>query len=281
MSGPVANLRASPPGGRGSASRRPSILRSAVTSAEHRETSRTTRRTVVRIVLGVALVAAVAGVLHVVTDGEAFGAAELTPVSLSYLSIFLLIAGDAVFPILPGETTLNAASTLAAGGDLVLALVIIAGALGAIVGDSVLFALARRSRGRVEPKVQAARSNARVESVLSYLGDNRKILLVFARYVPGLRFVVNASLGLSDLPYREFLPWSALGAVLWSTYTCGLAYWVGSAIEDYPLASVYVSGAITTTLIAILFLRERRRRRRQARPTDGDAPAAPPTPTTP
>jgi hypothetical protein len=37
---------------------------------------------------------------------------------------------------------------------------------------------------------------------------------------------------------------------------------VGSAIEDYPLASVIVSGAITTGLISILFLRERRRRRR-------------------
>jgi hypothetical protein len=48
-------------------------------------------------------------------------------------------------------------------------------------------------------------------------------------------------------------------------YTCLLAYWVGSAIEDYPVASMMVSGAITTALIAILFLRERRRRRRADR----------------
>ena len=66
--------------------------------------------------------------------------------------------------------------------------------------------------------------------------------------------------GLSDLPYLKFLPWSALGAVTWATYTCLLAYWVGSTIEDYPLAWVIISGAITTALISILFLRERRRR---------------------
>ena len=236
----------------------------------------TTRITpLVRVVLVIALVVAVAAVLHVLADGEAFGAADQSPVVLSYSTVFLLIAGDAVFPVLPGETTLNAASTLAAGGDLVLWMVMAAGALGAIVGDSVLFALARRSRRRIEPKVQAARNNARVASALDYLGENRKILLVFARYVPGLRFVVNASMGLSDIRYREFLPWSAFGAVLWSVYTCGLAYWVGSTIEDYPLASVYVSAAITTSLIAILFLRERRRRRRRG-PHGGPRPDGPP-----
>ena len=227
----------------------------------------------VRILLGVAVVVVIAAVLQVITDGEAFGVAEQTPVGLSYFSIFLLVAGDAVIPILPGETTLNAASTLAAGGDLSLVLVMMAGALGAIVGDSTLFALARRNRRRVQPKVQAARSDPRVGSALDYLGDNRKILLVFARYVPGLRFVVNATMGLSDLPYLQFLPWSALGGILWSVYTCALAYWVGSTIEDYPLASIIVSGAITTALISILFLRERRRRRK-GRVADGDASPA-------
>lgn len=43
-------------------------------------------------------------------------------------------------------------------------------------------------------------------------------------------------MGLSDLPYLKFLPWSALGGILRSVYTCALAYWVGSTIEDYPLS---------------------------------------------
>ena len=45
---------------------------------------------------------------------------------------------DAVCPIFPGETTLNAASTLAANGKLHLWLVIVAAAVGAILGDSAL-----------------------------------------------------------------------------------------------------------------------------------------------
>lgn len=86
--------------------------------------------------------------------------------------------------------------------------------------------------------------------------------------MPGLRFVINTTMGLSDRPYRQFIPWSALGGVLWSTYTCLLAYWVGSKVDDYPMASVYISGAITTLLMAGFFLADRRRGKRSALATE-------------
>jgi membrane-associated protein len=220
---------------------------------------RPSRRAVVAI-LGVAILVAVVALLFTIDGGDAFSLAEQDPPALSYLSIFLLVAADAVMPIFPGETTLNAASVVAAQGDLSLAWVIVAGALGAIIGDSTLFWIARRASGRIRPQVDRARNNQRVATAMDYLGDNAKILLVFGRYVPGLRFVTNTTMGLSDMPYREYLPWSALGGAGWSVYTCLLAYWVGSTIEDYPVASMLLSGAITTALIALLFLRERRAR---------------------
>jgi membrane-associated protein len=63
------------------------------------------------------------------------------------------------------------------------------------------------------------------------------------------------------MPYRAFLPWSALGGVLWSVYTCGLAYLVGSALDDFPLASVVISGLITSVVIVGFFMHARRRAR--------------------
>jgi membrane-associated protein len=50
-----------------------------------------------------------------------------------------LVFLDAVVPVFPGETTLNAASTLASQGTLDLWLVILAGAFGAIADDSSLY----------------------------------------------------------------------------------------------------------------------------------------------
>jgi membrane-associated protein len=214
------------------------------------------------IAAAVALVVLAVAVLFALDDGDGLGLIKGGD-SLSYVLVFLLIAGDAVFPIFPGETTLNAAATLASQGELELWLVILAGALGAIVGDSTLFLLARRSAARLQPKLDRAMRNKRVAAAFEYLDRGAPALLVFGRYVPGLRFVINTTMGLSGRPYRDFIPWSALGGLAWSTYTCLLAYWVGSKIDDYPLASVYISGAITTLLMAGFYFTERRRRRRR------------------
>ncbi len=83
--------------------------------------------------------------------------------------------------------------------------------------------------------------------------------------MPGVRFVVNSTYGLSHFPYRRFLLWSAIGGTVWSVYTCLLAYAVGTALEDFPLASVIISGAITTILMGVIFLRVRHTRRAAAR----------------
>ena len=90
------------------------------------------------------------------------------------------------------------------------------------------------------------------------------LLIVGGRYVPGMRFAVNASMGLSDIPYRCFLPWSVLGGVLWSIYTCGLAYLVASTLAGFPFASMVIAAVITSCVIVATYFVYRRRQRRVA-----------------
>jgi hypothetical protein len=87
--------------------------------------------------------------------------------------------------------------------------------------------------------------------------------------VPGVRFAVNVSMGLIEYPYRRFLLFSAIGGTLWATYTSLLAYWIGGALTDFPIASIVISGLITTILIAAVYWIDRRRRAGEAesRPT--------------
>jgi membrane-associated protein len=207
------------------------------------------------------LVVAVAVVVTLVSIGGDDGFAQISPdnPTRTYIFTFFFVAADAVVPIFPGETTLNAASTFAADGDLELWLVIVLGALGAIIGDSSLYWIARKSSARITPQLERARKNKRVGAALDFLDRGAHVLLVFGRYVPGLRFVINSTMGMTEYPYRKYLPWSALGGALWSTYTCLLAYAVGSSLDNYPLASVYISGLITTVLMAVIFLLVRRR----------------------
>ncbi len=224
------------------------------------------RRTVLIGVGTVAVVVVVAILLHSgAGDGLGLIAAHA---GSSYLGVAGLIFLDAVCPVFPGETTLNAASTLAAQGTLSIWLVMLAGAVGAVLGDSALYWVSRLFSDRLAKQVEHAKQNEKVASALELLGDNAGVLLICGRFVPGVRFVVNCTYGIAKLPYRRFLLWSALGGTIWAVYTCALAYAVGTALEDFPLASVIISGAITTVLMGIIFWTVRRNRQQHRAATD-------------
>lgn len=221
---------------------------------------------VLAVLLGALCVAAA---ISYMANGDGISVVDAANPTLTYLGVFALVALDGVVPIFPGETTLNAASTAAAQGTLELLAVIVMGALGAIVGDSALFWLARLSSRKVAPQLQRAKLNRQVRQALEIMDASAPILIVGGRYVPGLRFVVNATMGLSTMRYPRFLAWSVMSGTLWSVYTCVLAYKIGLSLGEYPLASVFISGLVTTTAIAVVFMVLRHHRaqaRRQMEP---------------
>ncbi len=57
---------------------------------------------------------------------------------------------------------------------------------------------------------------------------------------------------------RRFLLWSSVGGITWSIYTCALAYWIGTALADYPIASIAISGVVTTVIFGAAYLVYRR-----------------------
>jgi membrane-associated protein len=198
------------------------------------------------------------------------------PNQVAYVMCLLFVWFDAVIPIFPGETTLSAASTIAAGGGLTLGLIMVAGALGAILGDTSLFWIARKSSAKMKPHLDKALENPKVRVAWESLDRSPGLLIVAGRYVPGMRFAVNASMGLSNIPYRRFFGWSVLSGVLWSVYTCALAYWVSTTLAGFPLASLIISSLITSGALAAVYFVERHKLKaaKGAGPTDASAEAA-------
>jgi membrane protein DedA with SNARE-associated domain len=171
----------------------------------------------------------------------------------SYIIIAALVAGDAVIPILPGETTLNSAAVLAAQGRMDVLLICVAGSIGAIVGDSIVFWIARGSSGWLHDRLASAAQHERLNRVIEIFGRAAPLAIVFGRYVPGVRLAVNFAMGgLVGMPWPRFLVWSAIGGTSWATYTTLLAYAVGTALSGFPVASVVISGLVTTVILAIL-----------------------------
>jgi membrane protein DedA with SNARE-associated domain len=237
------------------------------------------RRTIFWLVVGLVgllLLAMVGTIVFSLLDKDGvFGlVADFEDEVVAYFSVFGLIFADAIVPIFPGETTLNTASVAASQGQLQLWLVIVAGALGAVLGDSALYWIARTGPRSLKAKLRAAsEKDERVASGLDLIGRSGPLLIACGRFVPGVRFAVGASMGLIEYPYRRFLLWSAIGGVAWASYTCALAYWIGTALADFPVVSIVISGVVTTILIGGVYLIDRRRQASDTKPTiAGDSP---------
>jgi membrane protein DedA with SNARE-associated domain len=179
---------------------------------------------------------------------------------VAYFTVFGLVFADAIVPIFPGETTLTTASVAAADGELVLALVIVAGALGAILGDNALYWISRTGPKSLKARLEAAsKKDERVASGLDLLGRSGPLLIACGRFVPGVRFAVNVMMGMTEYPYRRFLLFSAIGGAAWAAYTCVLAYLVSTALADFALASIVISGLITSVLVGGVYWIDRHR----------------------
>ena len=149
------------------------------------------------------------------------------------LIIFAVALLDSVIPIVPGETTVIAGGVAAGAGNQTLALVILAGAFGAFLGDNLAYTIGNRFEPRVN--AWAARKPNRADRLDQAGHQIRKRggpLLITARFIPGGRTVLTVSSGLTQQPRRWFATWVAVAALIWATYAAGLGYLFGQAFED-------------------------------------------------
>jgi membrane-associated protein len=174
----------------------------------------------------------------------------------AYLAVLALVAFDAVLPMLPGEASVTAAAVLAGLGYLDIRLVLLAGALGAIAGDSVAFWIGRGGRGRIYDRLIGLAGPHRVEQVEMIIRRRRAPLIIFGRYVPIGRLVVNLGAG-ALLSYRQFLPLSIVAGLLWSAQASLIVYFIGQAVNQ-PVLGVVISVAAMVVLVGLLGALERK-----------------------
>ena len=180
---------------------------------------------------------------------------DLADIGHPYLVITAFVILDAVVPVFPSESLLTAGSTAIAAGatDMRLGPLILAGCIGAVLGDSLLFGLSRTfARPSLTRRVERAQQDERAAAAMRVLGRRAGLLITAGRFVPGLRFIVNVTMGIGEIPYLRFLPWAALGGFLWSLYTCVVTFAIGQALGAYPVLSFLVSVAVTGAILVLV-----------------------------
>src|SRR6476620_5453360 len=153
----------------------------------------------------------------------------------AYAIVFLFAFLDALVPIVPSETAVITAGVVAASGDLSLALIVPAAAVGAFLGDNTVYLIGRRFGGRATERFfSGEKARERMDWADEQLRERGGELIVIGRFIPGGRTAVALSAGTLGYPWRRFVLFDAAAALIWALYATLLGYFGGRAFEDAP-----------------------------------------------
>lgn len=184
-----------------------------------------------------------------------------------FLAIVLIIALlDSVIPVVPSETTViigGVAASAAGDGPYPVILVIIAGAIGAFLGDNISFELGHRASHLIERRAARKESTAKkLKWASDQIEERGGLLLITARFIPGGRTALTLTCGFTHQSRRWFSSWVAVAVTIWATYASVLGYTFGSQFEDdHTLAFLLAFGAALTITLFIEVIRYARKRR--------------------
>ncbi|WP_406055639.1 DedA family protein [Kribbella sp. NBC_00889] len=166
--------------------------------------------------------------------------------------------------VLPGETALVVAGFAARQGWIALWPMVAVAVGSAALGDSVGYEVGRR----LGPRLRSSRLGRRVgddrwrrtDDFLRRYGG-RAVLL--GRFTAGLRALTPGMAGMAQMPYlRTFLPWNAVGALVWGAGCVLLGYAFAASLATLAHALTYVPLVLIAVAAAVLVVRIRRKHRR-------------------
>jgi membrane-associated protein len=171
------------------------------------------------------------------------------PSNLGYLALAVLVGGESLGLLLPGETAILTAGVLARSGSLDLFLVLPIAACAAIVGDGIGFLLGRRGLRMflVMRGPWRARRARFVERGEDFFARHGPPAVFFGRWVVFARVTIPWLAGASGMPPRRFFLYNVLGGSTWSITVALAGYAFG-------LAAGAVFTGVTVAVLALLLV---------------------------
>jgi membrane protein DedA with SNARE-associated domain len=207
--------------------------------------------------------------------------ASLAPVldHYGYLAVGgLIMLEDFGIPV-PGETILIAAAVYAGAGRLSIVAVGLVAVLAAVVGDNIGYAI-----GHFGGRALVLRygryvllTSERLDKAEGFFRRHGGKVVVVARFIEGLRQANGIVAGTVRMPWRRFLVFNVIGAVLWVGVWTAAGYLAGDHIQviyaEVTRYSLYLLIALGVLVLALVGRAVLRRRRRVSPPERASDPA--------
>ncbi len=180
--------------------------------------------------------------------------------------------------IIPGDTVVIVAST-AVGSPAEFVALIAAVVIGALIGESIGFALGRF----FGPKIRASALGRRIGEhnwvrAENWLDRRGGIAVFISRFLPVLHSVIPLTVGMSTMSYRRFLSWTIPASLIWAVAYVSVGTFAAGSFRQL-LDQLHYAGYIFVAVIALFLigifvvkkLLERSEARHMQLPGDGDA----------
>ena len=192
----------------------------------------------------------------------------------AYPAIFAIVAVDAFFPLVPGETSVITGGIIASNDELHISLVFLAGMAGAVVGDNVSYVLGRKLGPWADRRLfKSEKAQKRREWATRQLTERGPVIIVASRFIPGGRTAVTFSAGGLNYPWVRFIAADLVAGACWAGFAAGLGWFGGKSFEESlwkPLAVAAVA-AVVVGVLGELYVRATSRRAARTRGSRGSA----------
>jgi undecaprenyl-diphosphatase len=180
-----------------------------------------------------------------------------------YLLLFIVVfaeTGLVVTPLLPGDSLLFVAGTLAATGEMDVTRLVLLLILAAVLGDTVNYHIG----AWVGPKAFREKSRflnrEHLEKTRRFYEKHGGKTIILARFMPIIRTVAPFVAGVGTMPYGRFVLYNVGGGILWVTSFVLLGYFFGNLPQVESRLSLVILAIVGLSLLPILIEAIRHRR---------------------
>jgi len=188
-----------------------------------------------------------------------------------YLAVAGVIGVESFGVPAPGQTIMVAAAIYAGAGRLNIFAVGAIAFIAAVLGDNVGYWIGVRGGRRLVHRFgkYILITPERLDRAEKFFARRGNRIIVVARFIDGLRQLNGVIAGITAMPWRTFLIYNAIGAVLWVGWWTTISYFLGvhlvEIIEHVHRYKWLAIAAVLLALGAYVLLHVRHIRRRRAR----------------
>ena len=189
-----------------------------------------------------------------------------------YLSIFLFITLESVFPPIPSEIILTFGGFMTTYTKLTLQGVVTFATAGSLLGAVILYEIGRLVNiKKIEKLVDRWSHILKIKSTdihqaSSWFKNYGYWTVFFCRMVPLMRSLISIPAGMAKMKFDLFLIFSAAGTLLWNVLLVWCGAYLGESWKDvlkymavYSNITLAIAALVVILMIIILVIKRRRK----------------------